>query len=96
MRGNLPPLSQNAFMTWCSVEGTWTNLPFTFTFMKLITLLQMYLKESFSKVHTCKYPSDEFPTQKDLKHGDALSQLLFNFAVEYAIRKFLENHEVWN
>jgi hypothetical protein len=32
-----------------------------------------------------------FPTQRDLKHGDALSPLLFNSASEYAIRKVKKN-----
>jgi hypothetical protein len=35
--------------------------------------------------------SDKFPIQNGLKQGDALSPLLFNFALEYAIMKVLEN-----
>jgi hypothetical protein len=35
--------------------------------------------------------SDKFPIQNRLKQGDALSPLLFNFDLEYAIRKFQEN-----
>jgi hypothetical protein len=35
--------------------------------------------------------SDSFPIQNGLKQGDALSPLLFNFALEYAIGKVKEN-----
>jgi hypothetical protein len=34
---------------------------------------------------------DSFPVQNCLKQGDALSQLLFNFALQYAIMKDQEN-----
>jgi hypothetical protein len=56
--------------------------------MKLVRLIKMCLNEMYSKDHTDKHLSDDFPIKNGVKQGDA--PLLFNFAFEYAIRKVQE------
>jgi hypothetical protein len=51
----------------------------------------MCLNEGYIKVHIGKYLSDNFPIQNSLKQGDAIWPLLFNFSLEYVIRKDQEN-----
>ena len=50
-------------------------------------LIQMCLTETYSRVRVGKNLSEMFPIRNGLKQGDALSPLLFNFALEYAIKR---------
>jgi len=47
----------------------------------------MCLNEAYSRVWVGKHLSDVFPIRNGLKQGDALLPLLFNFALEYAVRR---------
>ena len=55
--------------------------------MKLVRLIKMSLTETYSRIRVGKNMSDMFPIMNGLKYGDALSPLLFNFALGYAIRR---------
>ena len=54
---------------------------------KLVRLIKMSLSGIYSRVRVDKNVSEMFPIRNGLKQGDALSPLLFNFALEYAIRR---------
>jgi hypothetical protein len=54
----------------------------------------MCLTEKYSRFRVDKNLSDTFPIRNGLKKGDALSPLLFNFALDYIIRKVQVNHDL--
>ena len=53
----------------------------------------MCLYETHSRARIWKRLSDIFPGKNGLKQGDALSPLLFNFAVECSIRRVQVNQD---
>ena len=55
--------------------------------MKLARLIKMCLTETYNTVRVGKNLCAMFPIRNSLKQGDSLSPLLFNFALEYAIRR---------
>jgi len=48
----------------------------------------MSFTETYSRVWVGENVSDRFPIRNDLKQGDTLSPLLFNFALEKALVGF--------
>jgi len=51
----------------------------------------MCLTETYSRVRVGNSLSDMFPITNSFKQGDALSPLLLNFALQYAIRRVQVN-----
>jgi len=53
----------------------------------------MSLTETYSRVRVSKNVSDRFPNRNGWKQGDALSPVLFNLVLEYAIRRVQVNQD---
>ena len=60
---------------------------------KLVRLIKMRVTETYSRVRVGENVSDRFPSRNDLKQGDALTPMLFKFALKYAIRRVQVNQD---
>ena len=54
---------------------------------KRVRQIKMCLNETYSTVWVGKHLSNMFPARSGLKQGDGLKPVLFNFALEYAIKR---------
>jgi len=63
--------------------------------MKFVRLIKVCLNETYSTVRVGKNLSGMFPIRNGLKLGDALSPLLINCALQYAIRRVQVNQAVF-
>jgi hypothetical protein len=73
-------------------EGVFFNALIVFGVpTKLGRMTKMSLSGTYSNVSVGKYLSETFAGESGIKQGDALSPLLFNFVLEYAITKVQED-----
>jgi hypothetical protein len=63
--------------------------------MERVRLTKSCLNQTYFKVHLGKM-SHKFRTENDLKQGLVLSPLLFNFSLEYVVRKSKKTRKEWN
>jgi hypothetical protein len=61
--------------------------------LKLVRLIKMCLNETYSRAQVGRHLYDRFPIKNGLKLGDASLSLLFNFDLEYVIRRLQANQE---
>ena len=61
--------------------------------MKMVRLIKIYLNETYGRFRVGKLLSHMFTIKNGLKEEDALSQLLFNFVLDYAIRRVQVNQD---
>jgi hypothetical protein len=61
--------------------------------MKLVRLIKMCLNETYNRDRLGKHLCDIYSINSGLKRGDGLSPFLFNFALQYAIRRVQVNQD---
>jgi hypothetical protein len=76
-------------------EVLYNNLIESVIPMKLVRLIKVCLTGTYSRVRVGKNLSAIFTIRNGLKQGGALSPLLFNFALEYSIRRVQVNQGGW-
>jgi hypothetical protein len=60
---------------------------------KLVRLIKTCLTETYNRVRVGNNLSEKFPIMNGLIQGDTLSPLLFNIALDYAIKRIQVNQD---
>ena len=55
--------------------------------IELVKLIKFCLNQAYNRVRLGQHSSDMCPINNGLKQGDALSPFIFNFVLDYAIRR---------
>ncbi|KAK3931473.1 Craniofacial development protein 2 [Frankliniella fusca] len=71
-------------------EELWSRLYNLDVPAKLIRLIKSLSRSTRNKVRALGFLSEDFETAEGVRQGDALSPLLFNLALESALRRFFE------
>jgi hypothetical protein len=69
------------------------NIPNEIGIPVKLDVIKMCLNEWYIRVWVAKHLSDMFPIRNALKQGHAISLLLFNFTLDYAIRRVQVNQD---
>ena len=59
--------------------------------VKMVRLIKMCMNETYSRIRVDRHLSDMLLMRNGLKEGDVLSPLLFNFPLDYTVRRVQVN-----
>ena len=63
--------------------------------VKMVRLIKMCMNETYSRIRVDRHLSDMLLMRNGLKEGDVLSPLLFNFPLDYTVKRVQVNKPWW-